>query len=344
MEMLEIDGASGEGGGQILRSSLALSLVTGIPFRMVNVRAGRKRPGLMRQHLTAVQAAAAVGQARVTGADVGSRELTFEPGVVRSGDYRFSVGTAGSATLVFQTIFPALALAKGRSSVTVEGGTHNPMAPPFDFLARAFLPLVERMGPRSTAVLEQPGFYPAGGGRFRVAIEPASTFERLILLERGEIRGRRATAVVALLPRSIAERELKQVRDRLNWDPSALHIESVANAVGPGNVVSVEIESEHVTELFTGFGERGVSAEQVGAGVANEAADYLGANVPVGRHLADQLLLPMALGGGGAFRTVKPSGHTRTHVELLRSFLGSDIQVRDAGERAWVIEVPPSSS
>ncbi len=117
MAILEIDGASGEGGGQILRSSLALSLVTGTPFRIVNVRAGRKRPGLMRQHLTAVQAAAAVGQARVTGADVGSRELTFEPGTVRSGDYRFSVGTAGSATLVFQTIFPALALAMSRSNV-----------------------------------------------------------------------------------------------------------------------------------------------------------------------------------------------------------------------------------
>lgn len=341
MAMLEIDGAHGEGGGQILRSSLALSLVTGKPFRIVNIRAGRKRPGLMRQHLTAVHASVEVGQARVTGAELGSRDLTFQPGAVRSGEYRFSVGTAGSGTLVLQTVFPALALAKGRSTVTVEGGTHNPMAPPFDFLARAFLPLVERMGPRCTAVLERPGFYPAGGGRFRVAIEPASTFERLVLLERGEIRSRRATAVVALLARSIAERELKQIRDRLNWDPSTLHIESVANAVGPGNVVSVEIESEHVTELFTGFGERGVSAERVGMGVANEAADYLAAGVPVGRHLADQLLLPMALGNGGVFRTMKPSGHTRTHVELLRAFLGAEIQVREAGERAWEVDVPP---
>jgi RNA 3'-terminal phosphate cyclase (ATP) len=145
---------------------------------------------------------------------------------------------------------------------------------------------------------------------------------------------------VALLPRSIAERELKVVLGRLNWDPSAQRIESIDRAVGPGNVVSVEIESEHVTELFTGFGERGVSAERVGVGAADEAADYLAAGVPVGRHLADQLLLPMALGGGGVFRTVKPSGHTRTHVELLRSFLGSDIQVREAGERAWLVEVP----
>jgi RNA 3'-terminal phosphate cyclase (ATP) len=340
MAMLEIDGARGEGGGQILRSSLALSLVTGTPFRIVNIRAGRKRPGLMRQHLTAVQAAAEVGQARVAGADVGSRDLTFEPKTIRAGDYRFSVGTAGSATLVLQTVFPALALAQGPSTVTVEGGTHNPMAPPFDFLARAFLPLVERMGPRCQAVLERPGFYPAGGGRFRVSVEPAAAFGRLELLERGEIRSRRATAVIALLARSIAERELKQVRDRLGWEASALHIEHVADAVGPGNVVTVEIESEHVTELITGFGERGVSAERVGADVADEARGYLAAGVPVGPHLADQLLLPMALGQGGAFRTVKPSGHTRTHVDLLRTFLGSEIKVRAAGEHAWEIEVP----
>ncbi len=340
MAMLEIDGARGEGGGQVLRSSLALSLITGTPFRIVNIRAGRKRPGLMRQHLTAVQAAADVGGARVAGAEVGSRDLTFEPRTIRAGDYHFSVGTAGSATLVLQTVFPALALAQGPSTMTVEGGTHNPMAPPFDFLARAFLPLIERMGPRCQAVLERPGFYPAGGGRFRASVEPAPAFGRLDLRERGEIRRRGATAVVAQLARSIAERELRQVRDRLGWDPSTLHIEHVVDAVGPGNVVTVEIESEHVTELFTGFGERGVSAERVGAEVADEARDYLAAGVPVGRHLADQLLLPMALGQGGVFRTVKPSGHTRTHVELLRTFLGTDIQVREAGERAWDVEVP----
>ena len=339
--ILEIDGASGEGGGQILRSSLALSLVTGTPFRIVNVRAGRRRPGLMRQHLTAVQAAAEVGRARVEGAEVGSRELTFAPGPVRGGDHRFSVGTAGSATLVFQTVFPALALTGERSTVTVEGGTHNPMAPPFDFLARAFLPLVARMGPRATATLERPGFYPAGGGCFRVEIEPAPAFGPLVLLERGALRAHRARAVVALLSRTIAERELRRVADRLGWEPSAFAIESVARSAGPGNVVCVEIESEHVTELFTGFGERGVSAEQVGAGVADEAAAYLAAGVPVGRHLADQLLLPMALGGGGVFRTLEPSGHTRTHAALLRTFLGAEVRLAEVGAGVWEIEVPP---
>jgi RNA 3'-terminal phosphate cyclase (ATP) len=340
MRMLELDGAQGEGGGQILRSALSLSLVTGTPFHIVNIRAGRSRPGLMRQHLTAVEAAAQVGAAAVSGAEVGARALAFTPGAVRPGEHRFSVGTAGSAALVFQTIFPALALAAGPSAVTVEGGTHNPLAPPFDFLARAYLPLVARMGPRATAVLERPGFYPAGGGRFRVAIEPAPRFARLELVERGAVRGRRAIATVALLPRSIAERELGAFRQRLGWEEGALRIEHVQGAVGPGNVLTAEVESEAVTEVFTGFGERGVSAERVGAGVAGEVAEYLAAGAPVGRHLADQLLLPMALGGGGVFRTVKPSEHTRTHAALLRAFLGCEVRMAEVGERVWEVEVP----
>ncbi|HSB21375.1 MAG TPA: RNA 3'-terminal phosphate cyclase [Anaeromyxobacteraceae bacterium] len=338
--MLEIDGARGEGGGQVLRSALSLSLVTGVPFRIVAIRAGRRRPGLMRQHLTAVQAAAEVGAARVSGADLGSRELTFRPGAVRSGEHHFSVGTAGSATLVFQTIFPALALARGRSTVAIEGGTHNPAAPTFDFLADVFLPLVGRMGPRCRAVLERPGFAPAGGGRLRVDIQPVPELGRLELPERGAIRALRATALVARLPRTIAERELKEIRDRLGWEPGWLAVEPVQGSIGPGNVVSARVESEHVTELFTAFGRKGVPAEQVGAAVAEETAEYLRAGVPVGRHLADQLVLPMALGAGGVFRTLEPSGHTRTHAELLEAFLGTAIEVRHAGEEAWDVRVP----
>jgi RNA 3'-terminal phosphate cyclase (ATP) len=296
----------------------------------------------MRQHLAAVRAAAMIGNARVSAAEIGSRELTFRPGVTCAGEYRIAIGTAGSATLVFQTLFPALALAKARSVLAFEGGTHNPGAPTFDFLARVFLPLVARMGPRCTAVLERPGFYPAGGGRFRAQIEPAAGFGRLDLPERGEIRARRATATVARLSRTIGERELEQVRRRLSWNADWLAVETVRDAVGPGNVVCIEIESEHVTELFTAFGEKGVPAERVGAAVADEAAEYLAARVPVGRHLADQLVLPMALGGGGLFRTVEPSRHTLTHVELLQAFLGTVIHVGEVRERAgaWEVQVP----
>jgi RNA 3'-terminal phosphate cyclase (ATP) len=339
MAMIEIDGSRGEGGGQVLRSALALSLVTGKPFRMVNIRAGRQRPGLMRQHLTAVLAASEVGKAQVTGAEVGSCALTFQPGAVRPGDYHFSVGTAGSTTLVFQTVFPALALAAGRSTMVLDGGTHNPFAPTFEFLERVYLPLVARMGPQCTATLERPGFYPAGGGRFRVEITPAPSFGRLELLERGEVRKRRAVALVALLPRTIGQREVETLQALLGWESSCCQVESVRDAVGPGNVVWAEVESEHVTELFTGFGEKRVPAERVAAALADEVAQYLAAGVPVGRHLADQLVLPMALGAGGAFRTFEPSGHTRTHIDLLQAFLGTLVEARHVESGAWRIDV-----
>src|SRR5712675_2047994 len=164
--MITIDGSEGEGGGQILRTSLALSLVTGQPFRMERIRAKRQKPGLLRQHLTAVEAAKTVGRAEATGGALNSQTLEFNPGPVTPGNYRFAVGTAGSATLVFQTVLPALLTASGHSTLTLEGGTHNPLAPPFDFLARSFTPLIHGMGPTVELELRTPGFFPAGGGCF----------------------------------------------------------------------------------------------------------------------------------------------------------------------------------
>src|SRR6185503_15943515 len=190
--MITIDGSQGEGGGQILRTSLTLSLVTGQPFRLENIRAGRQKPGLLRQHLTAVEAARTVGTAEVNGATPGSRTLEFRPGTVTPGNYRFAVGTAGSATLVLQTILPPLLTASGVSTLTLEGGTHNPYAPPFDFLARCFVPLIQRMGPRIDLEMGRPGFYPAGGGKFQARIEPVKRLARFDLMTRGEILQQRA--------------------------------------------------------------------------------------------------------------------------------------------------------
>ena len=252
--LITIEGSTGEGGGQVLRTSLALSLVTGKPFRIEGIRAGREKPGLLRQHLTAVNAAAVVGGAQVEGAALGSRELTFRPGPVQPGTHRFAVGTAGSAPLVLQTVLPPLLTARGPSSLVLEGGTHNPFAPPFDFLEKAFLPLLRRMGAKVEAVLERPGFYPAGGGRFTVRVEPTGRLVRLDLTDRGEVKGRRARAIVSNLHRNIADRELKVVKDLLSWDRSCLVTDEVQGAPGPGNVLILELESEHVTEVFTGFG------------------------------------------------------------------------------------------
>ena len=326
-DWITIDGSEGEGGGQILRTALALSLVRRRPFRIEGIRAGRQKPGLLRQHLTAVNAAAEISGARVSGAALGSRSLSFEPSDVRGGEYRLSVGTAGSATLVLQAILPGLLFARERSRVTVEGGTHNPNAPPFDFLAQTFLPIVRRMGASVDARLETYGFYPAGGGRFVVEVEPCSTLAPLSLLDRGAARVH-ARALVAALPEVIAKRELSVIRERLSLDRSLCRIESIEKSVGPGNAVMIVIESESVVEIVTGFGMKGVTAQKVASDACDQAAAHLAVDVPVGIHLADQLLIPMALAGGGAFRTLTPTAHMLTNRAVIQRFLDVPIDVQ----------------
>jgi RNA 3'-terminal phosphate cyclase (ATP) len=341
---LTIDGAQGEGGGQVLRSSLAMSLVTGRPFVIENVRAGRKKPGLMRQHLTAVNAATEVSHAEVRGATIGSSRLEFRPGKVTAGNYTFSVGTAGSATLVLQTVLPALLLVEGESNLVLEGGTHNPFAPPLEFLVKSYLPLVNRMGPMVEVQLVRPGFYPAGGGQFTVRIRPTRQLGRLELTERGEIRARRVRALVANLPRQIAEREWNAIAQKTGWDEGCFSVEEVHDSRGPGNVVLIELESEHLTEVFTGFGQIGVRAEAVAMRVLDEARAYLAAGVPAGRYLADQLLLPLGIGahfgaGGGIFRTMALSLHATTHLTILHRFLELDATVEQDGRDDFLVRI-----
>jgi RNA 3'-terminal phosphate cyclase (ATP) len=336
--MITILGSEGEGGGQILRSSLSISLCTGTPVRITEIRARRERPGLMRQHLTALRAATEVGRAEVSGAEVGSREVVFRPRGIVPGEYAFNVGSAGSTTLVLQTVLPALLSASGPSSLLLEGGTHNPLAPTFESIDRAFLPLVARMGPKVSATLEAHGFYPAGGGRLRVHVDPAP-LGSLDLPERGEVRSLSMIAVVANLPGAIARRENEAAAAVLGWPPERFRIEQVKGSPGPGNVVHVVIESDHVTEVFSGFGAKGVRAEEVGERVAARARAYLDAGVPVGEYLADQLVLPMALGGGGAFRTGSPSSHTRTQIDLVARLTGARIRVTPASDGAHEITV-----
>ncbi len=338
MIMITIDGSYGEGGGQILRTSLALSLVTRKPFSIHNIRAGRKKPGLMRQHLTAVNAAAEIGKAAIKGNSIGSQAFTFNPETIKSGNFHFAIGSAGSCTLVFQTVLPALMISGGPSEIILEGGTHNPFAPPYDFLEKAFLPVIYRMGPRVEAVLEKPGFYPAGGGRFKVSISPAD-LNKVDLSERGNIINKIAVAAIANLSVNIANRELKVVREKLEWNRELLKVVEVENSQGPGNILTVEIESENITEVFTGFGERGVSAEKVANRTVKSVREYLVHDVPVGRYLADQLLIPMAMAGGGKFRTLSPSKHARTNIEIIKKFLDVEIDINEYDQNQWEIEI-----
>ena len=329
-DILQIDGSQGEGGGQMLRSSLALSIATGKPFRLSNIRAGRDKPGLMRQHLTCVQAAAAISDAQISGASVGSREITFSPGAVRAGTYHFPIGTAGGTMLVLQAVLPALLRAGGRSTVSVEGGTHNTAAPSFEFFERSLAPLLNRAGANLRVRLERHGFYPAGGGRVVVEVEPARDAKPLNLLERGARLSARAVAMVAQLSRSIAHREVEVLRDRLGLAQDQTQIIEVPNSSGPGNAAVVEFVYEHITEVFSGVGERGRSAEVVARGIADEAREYIASQKPVGPYLADQLMVPLAMLAGGRYATGPLTEHARTNLQIVRAF-GGEIGVDEQG-------------
>ena len=336
--MIIIDGSLGEGGGQILRTSLTLSMVTGKPFTIENIRAGRKKPGLMRQHLTAVKAAAAICGAETRYAEVGSTRLVFEPGRVEAGSHEFNIGSAGSTSLVLQTLLMPLALADAPSRLIVQGGTHNLAAPPFEFIERAFLPLLARIGFRASIRLNRPGFFPAGGGEIDVEIEPAAKLQPLVLESRGALVRRRVEAQVANLPFAIAKREVAHAGAMLGWERQDFAPRQIDDAASTGNVVLIEVEHETVTEIFTGFGRQGVSAEAVAASAAIEALDYLAAPHASGPHLADQLLLPLALGAGGRFTTGPLTDHTQTNIATIQRFLDVSVQVH-AGAEGLLVKV-----
>jgi RNA 3'-terminal phosphate cyclase (ATP) len=321
--MLAIDGSAGEGGGQVLRTSLALSLATGRPFRIDAIRAGRPRPGLLRQHLTCVRAACAIAGADARGAELGSTSLELRPGRVRAGDYAFAVGSAGSAALVLQTVLVPLALADGPSTVRVQGGTHNPAAPPFEFLERAYVPQLRRMGYRVEIELVRHGFFPAGGGELVVRIEPPGPAARpLELLARGVVRERRGDVLIAHLPWRIAEVEAAQLAHGIDVDPGLVRAVGVSDSAGPGNAISCTLSYDSVAEVCTAFGRKGLPAKRVVSDVVRQVRRYLASRAPVGEHLADQLMVPLALGAGGRFRASAWSSHARTNAATLAAFLG----------------------
>jgi RNA 3'-terminal phosphate cyclase (ATP) len=330
--MIEIDGSQGEGGGQILRSSLSLAICTQQPFRIFNIRANRDRPGLMRQHLTAVKAAAEICNAVVMGGDLGSRDLTFRPGPLRAANYSFAIGTAGSSTLVLQTVLPPLLTAAEPSTVRITGGTHNRGSPPFDFLQRAFMPLLVRMGANVELQLRRFGFYPRGGGEIVAIIEPSAGLSALTLNRRGDRVRAYAEAYVAALPIHIGQRELEVIGEGLDWSQDQLFLRGLSNDMGPGNAVTITVEHEHVTEVFTGFGERGVRAETVAGTAVEEARGFIASKAAVGEHLADQLLLPMALGQGGSFTTAVATEHLRSNALIIERFTSRRVAIAPSVE------------
>ncbi len=331
MKIIQIDGTSG--GGQMLRTSLTLAMVTGQPFRMTNIRGQRLKPGLMRQHLTCVKAACEVSGGIADGAELGSTELVFRAGKLRGSSYHFAIGTAGSTTLLLQTLLPALLFADAPSTLRLEGGTHNPMAPPFEFIDRVYLPALRRMGVVADITLIESGFAPAGGGVIECNIQPCKKLSNIALHDRGELKSLSLQCVIRNLNQSIAERMVKAALKQQPCDDTKIDLREP----GPGRGVCCLYEAifENGEEMASACGEMHLTSEKIGLRIGKSLKHFLSSGAAVGRHLADQLLLPIALAGGGSFTTMIPDNHVTTNLEVIEKFLPvkSSIEDLDRGVR-----------
>ncbi len=346
--MIEIDGSYGEGGGQIIRTALGLSCLFGKPFRMYHIRKGRRKPGLMPQHLTCVSAARLISEAKVEGDSPGSAELVFNPGEPRGGAYSFHIGTAGSTSLVLQTLIPALLFAGKRSSVTVTGGTHVPFSPPFHFLSGVFVPFLERLGIKVRLSIETYGFYPKGGGRIRGDIFPADEIGSLDLMERGAVSSLAGCSGVGGLPISIAERQKKAALARLSATASELADKPAIDAIsvpayGQGTFVYLECRSASSLAGFSALGSRGKRAEAVGDEAAGELITYYRSGTALDRHLADQIVLYLALSNSdSSFTTDAVTDHLLTNLWVIGLFHPYRYAVEGQPGEKGIVRITPS--
>ncbi len=322
--MIEIDGSFGEGGGQILRTALALSCLAHKPFRIFHIRKNRRKPGLMPQHLACVRALASISHARVRGDIEGSNELVFEPGESRPGDYSFDIGTAGSTSLLFQALLPPLVFSGGRSRVVLTGGTHVPLSPPFHYISGVFIPMLGGLGIRIQASIDRYGFYPRGGGKILVEIEPAGRPANICLRERGQLRRISGISGVANLEPEIGERQKKVVSKTLSAygltaDMRVIEVPSY----GRGTFVFILADAQACHAGFSSLGERGKRAEKVGEEAAREFLDYYLTGACLDHHLADQIVLYLAVAKGDSVFTVsRITNHLRTNLQVIEIFLG----------------------
>ena len=332
-KLVTLDGSSGEGGGQILRTALTLSLLTGRPFRIAKIRANREKPGLRPQHLKAVEAAAMLGNAEVVGGSVDSRDLTFRPGTLEPRDLRIDIGTAGATALVLQTLHLPLALrAPGPIRLTLTGGTYNESAPSFPFLEATWRGYLAAIGLPVSLGMPKAGFYPEGGGRLEAWIEPA-TPRPLVLEDRGELVKVRGMAETIRLPgvgRRMADRAVECLASRgIEAEVGACQLQGI----GPGASIALVAEfSNAPPATFVGLGKQGKPAEAV----ADEAVDQLLGHLEAGPtavdlHSADQILLPLVFAEGrSVFTVAEMTEHLRTNVATILAFLDRSIRIEEA--------------
>lgn len=321
MRQVTIDGSRGEGGGQILRTALSLSAITQSDVILKKIRAGRAKPGLKRQHLTCVKAVAEICGAKFSEVEVGSTELSFSPGRIKGGDYLFEVGTAGSVTLVAETVIPILLKASEPSTVTITGGTHVPFAPIWEFFTETYLLELKRMGAKIEAELVQPGFYPAAGGIVKLRIWPLATSDSVDsydLTDLGSYRGGKVVGVVSALPVAIAESEVGIVSKQLRKMVELKSEVRTIDALGPGNYCYVQLDYEHGSVVFSSVGTYDKSRKAVANEVTSAVREFLKDGKACEKHLADQLLVPLAVASGGTISGLFEPGRGNWRLDLQK--------------------------
>lgn len=338
MSYLQIDAAQGEGGGQILRTALALSIITQTPVELKNIRAGRAKPGLMRQHLTGVLAAQTIADAKVEGAELGSTRLRFAPKLVRAGAYEFSVGTAGSAALVMQTLLWPLLQADQPSTLRIGGGTHVPMAPCYEFLQHSFKPALKKFGIEIDLRLIRHGFYPAGGGLLEVTIQPWREVHSLNLTERGAAQTQHGLVLMNGMDVQIGLQQIAQLQAQLGWDEQHFVHQRLSNAPGIANVILLCAQFAGHTEIISAYGGKQQEPLQAANLASAEMLAWLHSEAAVGEHLADQLLLPLALAGGQFSCNVK-SSHLTTNAAIIQRFLPLQFEISQQHRDCFVVSV-----
>ncbi len=331
---IEIDGSYGEGGGQILRTALTLSAISKKPFSIHHIRSNRKNPGLQAQHLEAVEATARITKAQTEGVKFGSQKITFVPQEIHPGEYQFEVKTAGSVTLLLQAIFLPLCLSGEISSVTLIGGTHVPWSPSFQYLSEVFLPMLEWMGVSSQAVIERWGFYPKGGGKIRLKINPVHELNPISLAERGLLKKVRGISAISNLPKHVAERQreraLRRIQRELKIEADIAPLYDITSN-GPGSFLFLLAEYEKTLAAFSSLGARGKPAEKVADEAVDSMKDFMESDGCIDPHLADQLVPFMALAKGNSFfTTTQMTQHLLTNLWVIGRFLES--KVRNWGE------------
>ncbi len=330
--MISIDGSTGEGGGQIFRSALSLSALTQTPIRISKIRGKRRKDGLLRQHLTALRAMKEICNAKVTGDTIRSTEVFFEPGKIKGGDYAFEIGTAGSTSLVLQTLLWPLFFADRASRVEISGGTHNPMSPPFEFLKGAFLPAISELGFKAELELQAYGFAPAGGGKIVASIAPVTALETQHFDHTIDAKGILFTIIGQGLPKHVAFNEKKVFEESMPGYQKEVRILNV-HSQGSGNVVLAEIKNSPFPFIAVEFGQRGNAAEKIARKLVNAVEKQIEKGQPVGPHLADQLIIPFALAKGGSFQTNALTPHTLTQIKLVKLFTKINIDIEKKSKK-----------